>query len=460
MTETSNRKDIEAKGLVLRARLSSLISLFFGLLPIWWVLGLEQFIWPFAFGGLVLLLIYGRTLERRGIVFPAPARWALAFLVVQLFSSFFIVEPAWVLVFMRNFGLWLGGLCLFILVINLINFGSREFYALLGTVLLVSLLACVVGCLGVTGIFDPHFMSPLSHVLPSIVVDSEYARAMLVKSWTAAESTAIFGLELKRPRAFFIYPNPFAGFLVLTLPLTLFYCTTKRKRLGRWFWLPGVTLTSFAVLLTTSRAAIVSLIIGAVVLRHNLRPPLRFVLYTVIAGSLVVAPLLLLSRLPSAKQQSKEILEELITARGQSHRTRATVYAATLESWRDRPVFGWGTQRSPRVAGLSSNYPPLGSHSTYGAILYRHGIVGLLVYLAMMLSIYGRFRRRNLSADRTRFLVYARWAFVGNVAHAILLEVDLDATLLMTMWLLWALVILATNGSENDQPTQERRNAR
>jgi O-antigen ligase len=434
---------LEARLAVPRVRLSWLVRLALLLLPVWWFLGLEQFIWPLIFVPLAGMLVYSRAKEGRGIVLPAASRWALLFLAVQLISALFIVETSWYLVFARNLALWVGGASLYLLTVNLFPFGSEAFDRLLRTVALMTLFCCIAAYLAVLNIVDVQFVSPLAKVLPPVIANSEFAQAILDKSWSALEATTIFGIRFGRPRSFFTYPNPFAGYLVLTLPLLVYGATRQASRKGRWLWIGLAALAGSTLIITTSRAGIVSLLGAVIFVRQKLAARWRFLLYAALACALLVGVGVILEY--SLSQESLvEWGELLVTARGKSHLTRMAVYTATLESWLERPLFGWGTQRTPTAGGLTPNYPPLGSHSTYIAVLYRHGLVGFAVFAAMIAAVIRQLYRRGLSRPAKEFVLFLRWAVIGSLLHIFLLEIDLDATLLATMWLVWGLVAVAT----------------
>jgi hypothetical protein len=91
------------------------------------------------------------------------------------------------------------------------------------------------------------------------------------------------------------------------------------------------------------------------------------------------------------------------------------------------------------------------------AILYRHGGVGLLVYLLIILAVFRRFRRTDLTSDRSDFLLFAKWAFLSNIIHAVLLEIDLDAILLTTTFLLWSMIVVAADRGPRE-PSKETPN--
>lgn len=421
---------------------------------------------------MVLVLIYTRALRGRGITLPSPAKWAFMFIMMQVPSILFVAESRWYLVFVRSFSLWLGGFFLFILATNLVFFESRTFFFFLKAILFTALLACIVALLAVSGFLSPSFTAPVAKVLPAVIVNSEFAYAILHKSWVGEGAARIFGLSFIRPRSFFLYANTFAGFLVLIVPLAFYLYSKQRRIVTRWLMLAVASFIVISLLLTTSRAGIASLLIGAVVaLRHRLPTRVKVLLTILFVLALTLGILLTNSDFSSIARNFTELIEGLVTARGRSHITRLTIYTGTLKSWQDNPLFGWGTQRNASVAGLPASLPPLGSHSTFLAILYRHGLLGLVAYLLLIISVFRRLwskgssiinfalftgktrakmrsyfwtTPKNLAEENREFLLFAKWSVVSNLAHSILLEVDLDATLLMTMWLVWALVVVAT----------------
>ena len=452
-TESQKKKAQIAVGT--RVRLSWLVRIALLLLPVWWFLGLEQFIWPLLFFPLAVMLVYSRAKEGRGIYLPAAGRWGLLYLAVQLLSALFIVETSWYLVFVRNLALWVGGASLYLLIVNLFPFGSEGFDRLLRTVALVTLFSCVAAFLPVLNIVDVQFVSPLAKVLPPVVTNSEFAQAILDKSWSALEATTIFGIRFGRPRSFFTYPNPFAGYLVLTLPLLVYGATRQTNRLRRWLWIGLAALAGSTLIITTSRAGIVSCLVAVFFVRQRLAARWRFLIYAALVCALLVGVGVVLEY--SLTQDSLfQWGESLVTARGKSHLTRLTVYEATFRSWLERPLFGWGTQRTPTAGGLTPNYPPLGSHSTYIAVLYRHGLVGFAIFALMIAAVIQQLYRRGLDRPAKEFVLFARWAVIGSLLHIILLEVDLDATLLTTMWLVWGLVAVATRRERSIDPSEAK----
>lgn len=69
-------------------------------------------------------------------------------------------------------------------------------------------------------------------------------------------------------------------------------------------------------------------------------------------------------------------------ARPASTTDRAFVVRKTMEAWRESPWLGWGIAYD--TADWHTYEVTLGSFSTYAAVLYLHGVVGFVVFIAAL----------------------------------------------------------------------------
>jgi O-antigen ligase len=69
-------------------------------------------------------------------------------------------------------------------------------------------------------------------------------------------------------------------------------------------------------------------------------------------------------------------------ARAESSKDRELVVRKTLEAWQESPWVGWGIIQGS-VKWYTYNIA-LGSFSTYASVLYLHGIVGFIVFIAAL----------------------------------------------------------------------------
>jgi O-antigen ligase len=76
--------------------------------------------------------------------------------------------------------------------------------------------------------------------------------------------------------------------------------------------------------------------------------------------------------------------EFFTSARAESSKDRELVVRKTLEAWQESPWLGWGI-----IQGSVKWYTydiALGSFSTYASVLYLHGIVGFIFFVAALAS--------------------------------------------------------------------------
>ncbi|MUH00469.1 O-antigen ligase domain-containing protein [Scytonema sp. UIC 10036] len=81
-------------------------------------------------------------------------------------------------------------------------------------------------------------------------------------------------------------------------------------------------------------------------------------------------------------------MEIFDSARAESSKVRALVVSKTLEAWQEKPWLGWGVI-SGSVNVYDNEYVTLASFSSYAAVLYLHGIVGLIVLIfALIVTLF------------------------------------------------------------------------
>jgi O-antigen ligase len=128
---------------------------------------------------------------------------------------------------------------------------------------------------------------------------------------------------------------------------------------------------------------------------------------------------------------------------------RTFIFEKSVESWKDSPLFGWGTQRNVEVVGgmpnsPQSTVPALGTHSHYLSLLYRYGLIGLalfgFIYWLIVREIYKPLLTKEKDWFWVLLLMYCGWAFSANMVHAIFIEMDFDVVLFFTIWLNWSLI--------------------
>ena len=421
------------------------------LLPVWWWLGVEQFIWPAIFGLAALKMLH---LQRWQLRLNGPLRWFALFLVIIAISGLFIVEAERWLTFWRNFGAFAGGFLLLLIVSN----RARTWPAierLLDAALLAVLIAGTVGLLGVLGVWRPTFLSLAGRVMPEAVLATSYGRAIAFRA--LGEFGWFTGLELfYRLNSFFLFSNHYSSALVYAIPF-LFYKLTRCHGWRRVLVVLGIVLLLINLVYTTGRVALLSLLGGALlfVVFYSLRQRAIKVL-----GALALAAAIWLLALAATVELAApgpgsgliggaiEAVDAFVFARGEgSYTSRFGVYEATIAGFLERPLFGWGTERD--VEGLDL---PAGSHSEYFAALYRQGLLGLLSLLGLYWSVWRTTQPIGPPAQPAGALLrYGRWFFVTAVVNSLLNDPNVDTTTFVLLWLFIALLVAAAQFM-HDQP--------
>ncbi len=413
------------------------------LTPIWWWLGVEQFIWPVLLGISGVKVLY---LQRWRLRVTPPVRWFVLFLVAVLLSSLFVEETARQLTYIRNLGAFVAGFLALVVITNRAH--SWEWIdKLLNAVLFVMLLAGIAGLLAAAGIWRPAVHSIIGQLLPGSVAATSYGQAISVR--VLGQLSWFSGLGVYyRLSSFFLFSNHFSSALIYVIPF-FFLRFGQARGVKKLLVGLSILLLLFNLILTTGRVATLSLLVGALYfsLFHSLY---RRTIRALVAFVLTLALLLLL--LTSAIEmtfvnqtegilgQASEVIEEFTFARGEgSFTSRSGVYEATLTGFLERPLFGWGTERD--VEGLNI---PAGSHSEYLAALYRQGLLGFVALIGLMISVWLATRPPSGQSARTpagTFLRYGRWFFVASLINSIMTDPSVDTTAYVLLWVLLALLI-------------------
>lgn len=398
------------------------------LLPVFWVLGIEQFAAP----PLLAIAALKSLVARRGVRVSATLLVLLATLGAYAISALFIEEPLRYATFGRSY---LTHVSAFLIVLIVTN-GVRSWRDLRPVALaLVAFLAVAgaLGLLGASGIVRPAFRAPVGLVLPSSLADTEYGRLLTVRR--TGNDTWFLRRTVFRPSSFFLYANLFAVAIATALPLLL-HAVRRSRSFARLAYVGVAAVLLANLVLTTSRATWVAFAAGGVVWLVLARSGGRRAL---VLGVMLVAVAVAAAFVPAGTVQAG--VERFAYARGPGSTTeRLAIYSATLAGFAERPIFGWGSERDADAAD-GPRYP-LGSHSTYLGALYKHGTVGLALLLGLWLALWWDTRRRPLhSAPQRDLLALGRWSIVVVVVVSAATSLDLDATLMIVVWTVFALLI-------------------
>lgn len=391
------------------------------LLPVWWFLGLEQLIW-LPIGAFVFLKFVA---SREALPqLDTAGRLALVFLLAQLVSALFIAESFRLITFFRNWLTYAGAFLWFVLIRAELRTRDDLQKCLKGLGLGLA-GAGLLGALGISGLWRPHFPSPLSPILPGGLASTTYGRQLAERNLGAP--AWFFGLgDYFRVESVFTFATFFALALVVGIPIVLYLRRTARSRRIRFLWGAVAVLLGINMIYTTGRVSILSLILAGQLVFLWQRPRLLM-----LASLLVFSLGYLLVGTERGQRLVRTATFAAAYARGGgSVEGRGAVYRSTLVGIRERPFFGWGTERD-----LPGQKYPAGSHSYYLGMLYKHGIFGFASLVLFFGAIWTSIQRRAAThVDDSVAVQSARWIFLGLVLNGFTDVIDLDAIALVFAW--------------------------
>lgn len=415
--------------------------------PLWWALGVEQGVWALG------VVVVGRDLlftRDARVRVPPTARWLLALVVVAWASAFRVEDDLRWVTLLQHVGAYATAALTVLVVVNGVRRWADVRF-LLRAVAVAAAASSALGLLAATGAFRPVYASPVSPLLPARIRATEYGGLVAGRSLGFDDWFTGVG-EYFRLTGVALYPNQYATLLAVVVPVLVFLAVRERS----WWVRAGSAATAVAatanLLMTTSRVATVSLVVGAVALvaghLGRARPRTRAVVLVVAvaatAGTLAVGP---------GVDGALDVVDTVNRARGTgSLEGRSAVYEVTAEEWLERPVLGWGTVRDR--PGLQY---PAGSHSHYLGVLYAHGLLGLAA-LGLALATAWRDTRpgprvgRRLS-DPELFLRYGRWVLVTAALDGVTNDPALDGTTMFALFLLVG-ALLATRQVSHHLPEE------
>ena len=261
-------------------------------------------------------------------------------------------------------------------------------------------------------------MPPLARLIPG---DKQSLRV------TFADIQPFFGIPL--PRTLLYTPDP--PILGVCAVLCFFICLGETDRVRRKYALAGCLV---ALLISFSRLAWICLPVAILIVACFRSRLAR-------QGSLWIASLTaLLSSILGLTfgELLKKPLAVFNGARAASSKDRELVVRKTLEAWQESPWLGWGIMRGS-VKWYTYDVT-LGSFSTYASVLYLHGIVGFIFFIAALgltlLGFWGQAVRGNPLCKR---------AFASLVALYILCNATPLSWMAVYVWFyfVWLGAILA-----------------
>ncbi|MCO5205404.1 MAG: O-antigen ligase family protein [Anaerolineae bacterium] len=407
----------------------------------WWILGVEQFIL------LIFVSIEAiRHLFRKQGVFTINPAFVFS-LFLSLWSAIpsLWITPDQVPVFLKGLSSTFAMTILIGLFISNVR-SADEWWVVAKGLMVFAAYFATAAVLYVFGIWRGTFRSGMGRVLPnSLLTSSAFFDSIGMRSFGGIEESLTDGTS--RLSALALDYGGLASIIIILLPFVFWYGWQKR-RLPRWIFSAIFIGLVLALVFAQVRSAYLTLAISLIVwfaltIGRRLRGSVALGLIVAI-----VAIITILSISYFASAQVQQLFQEFfVNWRRGSWNVRIVVYRETLRLLPKHWVAGWGLP--VRIPFLRSDFSA-GTHSSYLGMLFQHGIVGLLLYLGLLGSIWLHIVR----GLRRKALFYSFWA----MATATMISFNLreavttwwwDQSITVALWVFWGL-ILTTRRFEND----------
>jgi O-antigen ligase len=404
-----------------------LVGGYLSLLPLFWLLGIDQFLLPV----LAALVLARRLLQGTPVRIVGPVVFLSAFLFAVAISGFGVDESFRYITYFRNAIVYASAATIVVFIASDIRTLDAAQPLLRGLAILLAVSSAVgIGAFLLDLSGPAIWRTPIASIAPESIMATDMGTRSFVKR--LGNPSWFLGRTYTRINSFFLYPTMFAAFLVVALPSVAAY--RPRSRVARALKVLGLILGTACLLLTTVRTGFLALVLALffvrfVVMRVGL---LRWV-SAVLLGVVLVLGVLFSFQFGEATQTT---MQGALMARGEGSLVhRSAVYDNTINGILERPFLGWGTQRDDP----SSPYP-LGSHSTYLGSAYQQGLLGALALVLFYIgALYSALRipRRHLERGVHWIAVGA----VGFVLHSTSEVMELDANTLLVGWVALALLL-------------------
>jgi hypothetical protein len=335
------------------------LTVMFGLMPLWWLLGAWYLIWP------LLGLVLGALLLQRGTVaMPTGTTCWLIFLGIAAISATRLDRPTALLTFGLRFGHLLTAFLVGLYVYAMAR--QRTSWHRIAGPLCVFWLSMVV--LGWSGVLAPKFgmPSPVEVLLPGGMASERFITDITHLDTT--EYNPYSSNPIYRPAAPFPYTNNWGTAYSFLVPFVLAYVTSVRRGTMRTALLVSLPLSLIPAFYTLNRGMFIGLGAGVLYLlgREVVKGRVRLVVPVV---GLVLLGWVVTLFIP---------VTELISNRTSTTDTtsdRLDLYVQTWNAVVTSPLLGFGQPASVDTTHASE---PLGTQGMVWQVLFSHGIPALI----------------------------------------------------------------------------------
>jgi len=370
--------------------------------PVWWALGLGDFIFVLLAIPMAIRIYAWRVHGSRRIRLPPGSGLWLLFLLMMLAGAAMLslTAPYTVASPVSNRAISFANRAadygaVTVLLLYAGNLTERELSRrrlayLLGLVAIYTTLG------GIGGMLDPsfHFKSPAMLLLPPSVQSNSFIQASMQPG--LAQIQNVIGVASGRPKAPFDYTNTWGNCLSILLPWLIVGWWTYGKRRQRLIGVVMLLIAVVPVVYSLNRGVWIGLGFSACYVALRMATKGKLNLLVVTCATLTLIGVLILAT------PLRSIISQRL-AHGPSNSIRASLSSIALRDAEASPVIGYGDTRQARGSPQSITVGPtascplcgqsgVGSNGQLWLLLVCTGFVGTALYLGFFAYASWRYR--------------------------------------------------------------------
>jgi polysaccharide biosynthesis protein PslJ len=347
--------------------------------PLWWALGLSNFIGPILAAPMALALaVRGRVHVPRGF-----GIWLL-FVFWMTASAFKVDDTNRLIGWSFRAVVYLSATVLFLYVYN----APRQSLPVRRVALAMTAFWVVVVAGGYLGILFPEggFRTVAENLMPGGLLTNSYVRDLVHVDF-AQRADPTRGLPT-RPQAPFVYTNVWGSNFALLLPFVFIALPQLRRRLPQLLLLLVLVASLVPGFLSLNRGLWLSLGVGLIyaAMRYALRGRVR-----------AVAALVLLLGMALSLAIALPVQQLLQESKNETTSTRLALYRETIRNVQASPLLGYGAPRPSEDS--SGSTPSVGTQGQLWMVLFSHGFPGLALFLGWYVWVLWRSARAQTGAQ-------------------------------------------------------------
>ena len=168
------------------------------------------------------------------------------------------------------------------------------------------------------------------------------------------------------------------------IPMAVWLYTQSQSWMGKLVNLAAVPLIFYGIFLTGTRTGLVTGMLGLLYLAFTQRKA-SFNLKMVYVGIAIGVAVAVVSLAP--KESVERIFSIGKSLESGNLNSRETIWQYSIESWKDNPVIGSGTGSLGHALN-KFHVAYKSAHNSYIHIMTEHGVIGLVIYLCMIGSLF------------------------------------------------------------------------